>query len=242
MTILLSLAFAVGLGVMGVYFFAKALSGLSVAARVLRQPTIPTSKIATGPVEVRGTVAPIGEVVTSLEGTPCVAVKTIVTSRRGTGKNSKVLSTETRVRVVPARVTDASGTCRLDLDLSAIVGPRRAAQAIGTFEMPSHDWLQQMMAAEADNFDVEETIVPVGSNVLVSGDATETDARLDVQSDAYRGASLEWKIEGRAERLLVISVGSQMRLVAVTVLPAVLLLLLSLHLLALAGGTALAAF
>jgi hypothetical protein len=204
------------------WIFIVALRGLVVVARIIRQPTIAVARIAAGPVEIAGTLVPSGDPIMSASGSNCVAVTTKVTCRRGRGKGSTTVSTPTSIRYADARLTDATGSCRIDLACAAIVGQRRKSDFVERYDVPHEPWLLEMLAPEADNFEIEETIIPVGVQVLVSGEAAETDVRVD--GSAYRENAVEWKVSGRPDRLLVASVGGQARLLFVTALPALLLL------------------
>ncbi|HEX7666559.1 MAG TPA: hypothetical protein VF407_18660 [Polyangiaceae bacterium] len=178
-------------------------AGFDVVMRLLRRPTLAVSALHEGPVEVSGKISAATEPLGSLTGHRCIAVTRTVDGRRGTGKHSKPMGTTTTSRSVPALLTDATGTCRLDLDLSQIVGQRWTTHLdAGSFDsLPSG-----LVPPGSDNVDIEEVIVPEGATVLASGDATE-EMR---EADGYRDdRTTQWVLAGTADQLLLLSVGGQ---------------------------------
>lgn len=222
----------------GIALSIRAIRGAAVVGRVLRRPTLAVSRLQGGPVEVSGKVVPNGDALVSSSGQRCVAVKTTVHGRRsGIGELSS-LGFKTAQRVVPARLIDATGECRLDLDLSEVVGERWLSNPIYETELARVPWadLVPLGSTEAT---IEEVIIPEGATVLVSGHATE-DAKAP---GSYRdGRGTEWVISGTTDHLLVLSLGGQARLVGKSVAIATFVLAVGAYLIALGGMMIVVAF
>ena len=217
-----ALLLACGLFVLAFFLLRAGVRGLAIAKRVIGQPTIPVARIAEGPVEVAGRVVPIGDPVMSASGQRCVAVKTTISGRRGTGKKSTSKGQNTALRVAPSRLTDRTGTCRLDLESCELVGAQLTSEAINPIQLVEEPWAFGLVPADSDNITIEETLVPEGALVLVSGEAAMPEPAPG--GGGYRDATIEWQVSGTPQRLLVMSVGSQGRLLARALVPAILIL------------------
>ena len=210
--IFVNLLLGVVLVIVGLGLSIKSFRGMAIVGRLLRQPTVSVSRLHEGPVEVSGKVMPVGEPLLSLSGHRCVAVKTTVSGQFGTGEDSSSKGSKTVQRVVPARLVDATGACRLDLDLSEVVGERWHSETVKEGMLAHVPWVD-LVPAGSTEVTIEELIVPEGATVLVSGDAA-----LAAKPPGYReGAGEEWLISGTAEHLLLMSIGGQARLIAKTV-------------------------
>ncbi len=196
----------------------KALRGMSIVGRLLRRPTVAVSRLREGPVEVSGKVMPVGEALLSLSGHRCVAVKTTVSGWSG-GEDSSSKGSKTAQRVVPTRLVDATGECKIDLEQSAIVGERWHSRTITENELAYVPWID-LVPSGSTEVTVEELIIPEGATVLVSGDASPS-----AKQPGYReGAGEEWSISGSPEHLLVVSIDGQARMIGRTVVLATLVL------------------
>lgn len=217
--------------IVGLVLAIKAIRTFSVAGRFLRRPTLRVSELREGPVELAGKVVAVGEALVSLSGHRCVAVTTIVSGQSRSGDDSTGTGSRTRQLVVPARLTDATGHCRLDLGLSDYDGERWLSKTITEAELPHVPWLD-LVPPGSTEVTIEERIVPEGATVLVSGDA----AQETNDTTAYReGKATEWVISGTAQELLLLSVGGQTRLLARTLGVATFLLAVAGYLLTLGG-------
>ena len=202
--------------IMGVFLAIKAVRGVSIVTRLLRRPTSPVANLHEGPVEVYGKVTAIGEPLVSASGQRCIAVKTTVNgSSKSSPNDSEPSSTGTSSaqRVVPARLVDATGACRLDLDLAELVGVHWVSKPVAEGAL-AYASFAQLVPPGSNEVTVEEHIIPEGATVLVSGDATQAPR----DPGGYRDGELaEWVISGTAEELLILSIGGQARLIAKTV-------------------------
>jgi hypothetical protein len=198
--------------------FVKAVRGLQIAARVAKQPTVSVAAIAEGPVEISGTVSAVGDPLVSLSGERCVAAKTIVMGRKGTGKNSSSTGRGQILRKVPCRLTDRTGVCRLDLESSEIVGERMISKAIDVGSLPNEPWLLELVPEGSDNVTIEETVVTDGALVLASGEGEQPE--IVPGGGGYRGGAMEWKVTGKPHRLLLLCAFGQTRLLLSSVVPA----------------------
>lgn len=201
--------------VMGIVLAIKAVRGVSIIARLLRRPTSPVGRLEEGPVEVYGKVTAIGEPLVSISGQRCVAMKTTVTGRltpEGTTNHTTTTGSNTAQRVVAARLVDATGACRLDLDVAEFAGERWVSKPVGEATLAHVSWADLVPPRSAE-VTIEEHIIPEGATVLVSGDASQAP-----REPGYRGGDpTEWVISGTAEDLLIVSIGGQARLIAKTV-------------------------
>ena len=203
------------MAILGLMLALKAVRGVSIIARLLRRPTSPVARLQDGPVEVVGKVTAIGEPLLSISGHRCVAVKTTVNgcSRSGPKDTDPTTTgTKTSQRVVPVRLVDATGACRLDLDLAELVGERWVSKPVTDAVLANASFVE-LVPPGSNEVTIEEHIIPEGATVLVSGDASQAP-----REPGYRdGNPTEWVISGTAEDLLVLSIGGQTRLIAKTV-------------------------
>jgi hypothetical protein len=199
------------------------LRGVAIAGRVIRRRTLRVSSLREGPVEVSGTIVPVGEAILSLSGHRCVAVETIVDGQDRTGSDVAGKGEKKLQRVVPARLIDSTGRCRLDLDLAGLVGERWKSALVPASDLAAVPWAAQLVPDGATHVTIEERIIPDGAEVLVTGDASLGDT--DAGEGGYRSPRAEeWTLSGTAEQLLIVSLGGQARLVATTIVYAVVAL------------------
>lgn len=215
------------------------LRGVPIVGRLLRRPTSTVARLREGPVELSGKVMAIGEPVLSISGHRCVAAKTTVSSRAGTGDRSSGTGSQESLRLAPAvRLVDATGTCVLELANAQIVGEHWQSKSISGGQLANVPWVDLIPPRSAAVAVAEELILD-GATVLVSGDAT----LLVTPPETYReGPAEQWVISGSADHLLVIASGGQTRLVVRTLASAVFVLASALYLGVLGAVTIMLAF
>lgn len=211
--------FAVAMLVVGIALVLRVRDGVSVILRLLSRPTLTVAQLHEGPVEISGKVKAAGDALLSLSGHHCIALTRTVSGTSGTGKYATSRGTTTSRKVVPARLTDATGDCRVDLDLSDVVGERWKTEVSGgqLMLLPA-----ELVPSGSDRVTIEEVIVPEDAVVLVSGDAKE----VALPPESYRGGlASEWILSGTADQLLLLSVGGQTSLIARTAVVTMFVLL-----------------
>lgn len=230
---ILNLLLGASMLVIGVGLAIRAGRGTTVVARLLRRPTLPLARLRHGPVEVSGTVMAEGEPLLSLSGQRCVAVKTTVRGRSASGTSSGSQAPNTVQLVVPTRLVDATGDCRLDLDLAEIVGERWESKELDEAELGRVAGGALVSGGSAE-ITIEEEIIPEGRTVIVSGDASDEARFLRNERD---GKAEQWVLSGTEDHLLVIALGGQTRLVAKSVALATLVFVVAAYLTAVGALT-----
>ena len=180
----------------------------------LERPTSATQALKAGPVEAAGVLRANG--VTPLQssfGAPCVLVHTLYERRIGRNKYRE----ESRDTVaVPALLSDASGSCTVDLSYVDLMG-------------------ESWEFSHADGRRITQIVVRDGASVFIAGHATPTGA---VSAHNYRGNIPQLAIGPSPDSPLLVSIGSQSNAVWSYGWRAIVSMLCGVCLLALSGAAA----
>jgi len=195
----------------GVFFLRAYQTGIGMVRRIVRQETLHAADVKPGPAELAGVLRAAGEPLMSLSGQPAVAIKRTqyhTYQAKNDSDGYRTLSV-TRADATRVELTDASGTCLLDLDRVLLFGPTSSYAITGANCKAKHPEIWRQVSSEhADGVTIEavyieETIIPDGITGFVSGTAEASDEL--APGDDYRGVGRRLKLTGEANRPLIVS-------------------------------------
>jgi hypothetical protein len=198
-------------------FLGPALRSAKAVMRIVRLPTTPIAKLREGPAEVSGKVTVTGEPIYNLRGQRCIVLETTISNctDHSTSSQTKQPANQlekTHKQVGTGCVVDSSGRSELDLRLCQFIGERWKAEGVHAASVLDVAWARELLSVDAHYINIEEHFILEGSTVLLNGEASLVS--VDPNLIGYRSdANAEcWSLAGTPEALLVMSQGSQTRL------------------------------
>ena len=198
---------------LGAVLLTSAFGSLGPARRVRRIPTRAVSALTEGLSEVAGTIRAVAgasgdESLRTLDGTNAVVVRTSMSStqRRG-NKTYRVLAGTDDLETVPVELTDATGTCVLELDEMIVLGETQRWQFTRDELESAHPTLFAKLVERNPpsgtivQVYVEQTWIADGATALVSGEATAS----EIDSEDYRGRHRRFRMQSSAFDPLIVS-------------------------------------
>jgi hypothetical protein len=182
-----------------------------LSARVWRRfanrPVTPIGSLKTGPSEVQGKLRAKGDAVTTFAGTAAVAVKRELSYSYKSGSRVYASKLVVDVDVMAGEIEDATGTCSVEGDPVAIIGPIR------TYRWPAGEFATKWPilfaklgiegTLEVLHVGARETVIADGDVALVAGQA-EPDGTM-IETDDYRGARERMHLVAPEGRALLLS-------------------------------------
>ena len=182
---------------------------LSTIAHLIRDvPTTPIGEIEEGLIEVKGTVSALSaELISPLTRSHCVYFRFVVKEKKSSGKNSYWRTVVDDQQYATCLIEDESGGCEVDLSQSKLLLAVDHHCRSGTF----NDAPPELEATLAEygrtshglvfnkTMRYEETVLEVGDNMYVLGDAVARDGEFTLIT---KGDS-EFIVSDKSERELL---------------------------------------
>jgi hypothetical protein len=185
----------------------QAASSLGPYRQVLRRETRPVRAIEKGPVEVAGTIRAKGETLAAIDGTPAIALRTVVSYAYSSGgRKYHRFGVVNEVVAVEAELVDETGSCVLDTGSLVLIGDVRSHRYEPRDFAAAHPDLWARIDRPAlTRITVEQSVVPDGARGLASGEAEPIEDVLE-PGEGYRGEhKRRFRLTNTPDRPLIVS-------------------------------------